>query len=153
MAKSYFQAVFRISSQSSTASIVLFILRLVAGLAFLHHGWQKIQNPVDWMGPGSSIPGFFQLLAAISEFGGGFGWVLGILTPLASFGIASTMTVAVFFHSMVRKDPFVNLTGGPSYELALVYLGIALVFLVLGPGKFSLDKMIFGKRTEKGIYL
>jgi putative oxidoreductase len=100
------------------------------------------------MGPESSIPGFFQVLAAISEFGGGIGWVLGILTPLASLGIASTMTVAVSMHLMVLKDPFVNLTGGSSYELALVYLGIALLILVLGPGKFSFDKKIFGERME-----
>ncbi len=153
MATSFVQKAFRISSQSTMVSIVLWILRLVAGSAFIHHGWPKIQNPLGWMGPGSSIPGFFQLLAAISEFGGGIGWVLGLLTPLASLGIASTMTVAVYFHSMVRKDPFVNLTGGPSYELALVFLGIALVFLVLGPGKISVDKMIFGERTERGIRL
>lgn len=153
MATSYDQMVFRISGHSTMASIALLILRMIAGSAFLHHGWQKIQDPVGWMGPQSSIPGFLQLLAAISEFGGGIGWVLGLLSPLASLGIASTMTVAVYFHSMVRKDPFVNLTGGPSYELALVYLGIALVFLVLGPGKFSLDRLIFGARTEKGIRL
>ncbi len=143
----------RIPGQSAMASMVLLILRLVAGSAFILHGSQKLQSPMGWMGPESSVPGFFQFLAAISEFGGGIGWVLGILTPLASLGIASTMTVAVYFHSMVRKDSFVNLTGGPSYELALVYLGIALVFLVLGPGKFSLDKKLFGERTEKGIRL
>jgi putative oxidoreductase len=133
--------------------MVLLILRIVAGSAFMHHGWQKIQNPMGWMGPQSSIPGFFQILVAISEFGGGICWVSGLLFPLASLGIASTMTGAVYFHTVVRKDPFVNLTGGPSYELASVYLGIALVFLVLGPGKFSLDRLIFGERTEKGIRL
>lgn len=132
------------------ASIVLFLLRLIAGSAFILHGWQKIQNPGGWMGPESSIPGFFQYLAAISEFGGGIGWVTGILTPLASLGIASTMTVAASMHMMVRKDPFVNLTGGSSYELALVYLGIALVILVLGPGTFSFDKILFGERIEPG---
>jgi putative oxidoreductase len=56
------------------------------------------------------------------------------------------MAVAVYLHSMVMKDPFVNMTGGSSYEPALVFLGIALVILVLGPGKFSLDKKIFGER-------
>ena len=153
MAKSYDQMVFRISSHATSVSIVLLVLRLIAGSAFIHHGWQKIQNPLGWMGPQSSIPGFLQLLAAISEFGGGICWVLGLLTPLAALGIASTMTGAVYYHSIVRKDPFVNLTGGPSYELALVFLGVALLFLVLGPGKISLDRILFGQRTEKGIRL
>jgi putative oxidoreductase len=151
MTKSSLRAALRTSGHSTTASIALFLLRLAAGSAFIVHGWQKIQNPAGWMGPESSIPGFLQLLAAISEFGGGIGWVLGLLTPLASFGIASTMTVAVYMHMMVLKDPFVNLKGGHSYELALVYLGIALVFLVLGPGKFSADSAIFGERTETRI--
>lgn len=153
MKKSYLRAALRVPGHPTTASIVLFLLRLVAGSAFILHGWQKIQNPAGWMGPNSSIPGFFQFLAAISEFGGGIGWVLGLLTPLASLGIASTMTVAVYMHMIVRKDPFVILTHGSSYEPALVYLGIALVILVLGPGKFSADSAIFGKRMETRIKL
>ncbi|MDA8122202.1 MAG: DoxX family protein [Deltaproteobacteria bacterium] len=136
----------RVSGHSTAASIALLLLRLIAGSAFILHGWQKVQNPVGWMGPASSIPGVLQFLAAISEFGGGIGWVSGFLTPLASLGIASTMTIAVSLHLIVLKDPFVNLTGGHSYELALVYLGIALLVLVLGPGKFSLDRKLFGER-------
>ena len=34
--------------------------------------------------------------------------------------------------------PFVS-QGGPSYELALVYLAVAGLLLVSGPGKFSVD--------------
>jgi putative oxidoreductase len=101
------------------------------------------------MGPDSAIPGFFQFLAAISEFGGGIAWILGLLTPLAALGIGSTMSVAVYMHSMVMKDPFVNLSGGSSYEPALVYLGVAVVLLVLGPGSLSLDKKIFGERGTR----
>lgn len=41
----------------------------------------------------------------------------------------------------------VNPTGGMSYEPALVYFGIAILFLALAPGRFSLDKKIFGERT------
>jgi putative oxidoreductase len=151
MARSNYRTVFRIPRQSTMASIALLLLRLVAGSAFVLHGWQKIQMPMGWAGPDSAIPGVLQLLAAISEFGGGIAWIIGMFTPLASLGIASTMTVAVTFHRLVRKDPFVNLTGGASYELALVFLGIAILFLLLGPGKFSLDKLLFGDRLEKGI--
>lgn len=132
---------------STFQSMALLILRLIVGVAFFLHGSGKIQTPFSWMPPeGMSIPPLFQLLAAISEFGGGVALLLGLLTPLASFGIGCTMTVAVYMHVMVRHDPFVNLTGGLSYEPALVYWGIAIVFLAMGPGKFSIDNFIFKDR-------
>jgi len=43
----------------------------------------------------ASVPGFLQGLAALSEFGGGLALIAGLLTPLAAFGIACTMVVAV----------------------------------------------------------
>ena len=131
----------------ASASIALLVLRLVVGTAFTIHGWQKIQDPFGWMGQQSPVPGLFQFLAAISEFGGGIAWIIGLLTPLAALGIGCTMTVAVFMHSMVLHDPFVSLTGGRSYELASAYLCIALLLLALGPGRFSLDAKVFGERN------
>jgi putative oxidoreductase len=132
--------------RSGGASAALLLLRLVVGTAFIIHGWPKIQNPFGWMGPQSPVPGFFQLLAAVSEFGGGIAWVLGLLTPLAALGIGCTMTVAVYMHSMVLHDPFVNLTGGRSFELASAYLCIAVLLLAMGPGRFSLDASVYGDR-------
>jgi putative oxidoreductase len=44
-------------------------------------------------------------------------------------------------------DPFVNQTGGHSYEIALLYLVLALLFVTAGPGRFSLDRKIFGAKT------
>ena len=132
--------------QPTFASAALLLLRLIVGTAFVYHGSGKIQNPFDWMGPQATIPGFFQFLAALSEFGGGMAWVFGLLTPLASLGIFCTMSVAVHMHMIVRHDPFVNLTGGMSYEPALVYWGVAILILTLGPGKFSLDHKIFSER-------
>lgn len=130
------------------ASGALLLLRLIVGIAFAIHGWGKIQTPFSWAPPEApiSIPGFFQLLAALSEFGGGIALILGLLTPIASLGLACTMVVAVYLHMIVMKDPFVNPTVGSSYEPALVYLGIAILFLALGPGTFSLDAKIFGDR-------
>jgi len=132
--------------QTAVASTALLLLRLVVGTAFIIHGWQKIQDPFGWMGPQSPVPGLFQFLAAISEFGGGIAWIFGLLTPLAALGIGCTMTVAVTMHSMVLHDPFVSLTGGRSFELASAYLCVAILLLVLGPGRFSLDSKIFGER-------
>lgn len=122
----------------------LFLVRLVAGIAFILHGWGKIQAPMSWMGPDSSVPGMIQALAALSEFGGGIALVLGLVTRLASVGIAITMLVAACMHGLIFGDPFVNLAGGGSYELALVYFTIALLFIAIGPGRYSLDRKIFG---------
>ena len=125
-------------------SVSLLLLRFVAGLAFMFHGWGKIQNPFGWMGD-APVPGLLQFLAALSEFGGGFAWIIGLVVPLASFGILCTMIGAAYMHALVNGDPFVG--PGGSYELALVYLAIAVVFIVLGPGRLSVDAKLFGEKS------
>jgi putative oxidoreductase len=109
------------------------------------HGWPKIQNPMAWMGPEAPVPGILQMAAALAEFGGGICWALGLLTPLASFLIACTMAVAAFTVHIPAGDPFVAKGGGPSYEPALGYLAIALMLLLVGPGRLSLDWLLFGE--------
>lgn len=51
----------------------------------------------------------------------------------------------VYFHLVIRHDPFVNVTGGASYEPALGYWAVALVLLSLGAGRFSLDSLLFAR--------
>ena len=132
---------------SPRVSAGLLILRLVAGLAFVFHGYGKITKPFAWMPSEAAVPSILQGLAALSEFGGGLAWILGLLTPLASFGLACTMAVAVWMHAVVRGDPFVPTGPGGSYELAGIYLCVAVMLILTGPGRFSLDRVVFGKRT------
>ena len=133
-----------VPEQSSRTSLALLCLRVVAGAAFMFHGWSKIQTPFSWMGADSAVPGFLQALAAISEFFGGLGWILGLLTPLASFGMACTMLVAVHKHAIERGDPFVG--KGATYELSLLFLMMSIGFLLTGPGRYSLDALVFRRR-------
>jgi len=137
---------FTVPEHSTFGDLALLLIRVAAGLAFMLHGWGKIQNPFGWMGPDAFAPGVFQALAALSEFGGGLAWILGLLTPLASLGIACTMGVAFSLHAIVRGDPFVSMTGGPSSELAAVFFCIALLLIAIGPGRLSLDRRLFGPR-------
>jgi len=137
---------FAVPDHPAFASFALLLLRFVAGLAFMHHGWRKIQNPFGWMGPDGFAPGFLQALAALSEFGGGAAWILGLFTPLASLGIGATMAVATWRHVFVRGDPFVGQDG--SYELASAFFCVAMVLFALGPGRFAFDKLLFGKRDS-----
>lgn len=135
---------FAIRNQPVDVDVVLLLIRIICGYAFILIGWGKIQHPLNWMGDESSVPGILQALAAISEFGGGIALIIGLLTRLGALGIGCTMVGATIMHRFVMGDPFVNVTGGSSYQLAVVYLLIALLLVILGPGRFSLDRRIFG---------
>lgn len=142
--KKYLQPV----KHTDFGSVALLLLRLTMGMAFVLHGWGKIQTPFGWMPEGAvPVPGLFQFLAAISEFGGGIGLILGLLTPVASVGIGFTMLVATCVHALIFHDPYVAMAGGGSFEPALGYLMVAIMFLAMGPGRISLDRAIFGERN------
>ncbi|NLE37109.1 MAG: DoxX family protein [Pirellulaceae bacterium] len=129
-------------------SVGLLLPRLVMGIAFILHGWPKIQNPFEWMGPDASMPAILLALAALAEFGGGIALVLGLLTRLASLGIGAVMVVAIGVVHVPQGDPFVS-KGGSSWELAAIYLACAILFLLLGPGRYSLDAVVFGQRKKE----
>ena len=143
MVKSFFQP----QPLSSRASAGLLAVRIVAGLAFTIHGWGKIQHPLSWAGPDPMYPSFLLFLAAFSEFAGGVGWLLGLLTPLSSFGIGCTMGFAMYLHAIVMKDPFVAPGPGKgSWELAAVFFSIAVLLALAGPGRYSADRFVFGQK-------
>jgi len=130
------------------SGLALLLLRLVMGIAFVLHGWPKIQNPLGWMNAmgGSSVPAFLQALAAIAEFGGGIGLILGLLTPIAALGLVCQMIGALVLVHLPQGHAFVS-QGGPSYELPLIYLVIAISLIALGPGKWSLDARLFARKV------
>lgn len=136
---------------SGWGAATLLVVRVVMGVAFILHGWPKIQNPMGWMNAmgGEGVPSFLQALAALAEFGGGIALLLGLLTPLAALGIVCQMLGALFMVHFPMGHPFVAATGGPSYELPLVYLALAILLLVMGPGRWSFDALLFGRTREK----
>lgn len=127
------------------AALGLLILRVVTGVALMIHGWPKMQNAFHWMDGMGSTPAVFQSLAALGEFAGGLGLIVGLLTPIAAFGIAATMVGAIFIGNAgapwINSDP-----KGKSFELASLYLLIAVAVMLIGPGLYSLDAKLFGKR-------
>ena len=125
--------------------IGLLILRVVMGLGMMAHGWIKIQKPFGWMGP-SGPPGFLQALGALGEFGGGLAVVLGFLTPLGALGVLCTMIGAWYFAH--RDLPWLSVDPkAKTFEAAAIHGAIALTLLLTGPGRFSLDALIWGKKN------
>ncbi len=125
--------------QPGGAELGLLILRLGAfGIMALAHGWGKLpvqQGFIDGVAAmGLPFPLFFAWAAALSEFAGSLLVALGLFTRPAALLVASTMGVAAFITH--GADPL------EKKELALLYLGIALVYLFLGAGRFSIDALI-----------
>lgn len=80
---------------------------------------------------GFPLPEFFAWAAALSEFAGGIFIVLGLYTRPAAFFVTLTMAAAVFLRH--AGDPFSD------KELALAYGAAAVMFLIAGPGRYSVD--------------
>ena len=128
------------------AAAGLLVIRLLFGLGIAAHGFQKLQaGPFSWFGPGG-LPWPMQGLATLAELGGGIGITLGLVTPLAAFGVLCAMCFAMFKVHLPAHEPYVSLSNGPSYELCAHYLAAALAVLLAGPGACSLDCLLFGRR-------
>jgi putative oxidoreductase len=129
----------------------LTLLRLVMGVVFFMHGAQKM---LGWFGGyGFSgtmgfftnmmhIPAVFGFLAICAEFLGGMGLIVGALTRIAAFGIATNMVVAILMvHS--HFGFFMNWTGqqkGEGFEYHLLAIAIAVVLMARGGGALSVDR-------------
>jgi putative oxidoreductase len=127
-------------------SFGLLVLRLVVGTAFILHGWPKIQKPTSWMG--DALPGALQFLGAITEFGGGIALILGLLTPLVALALAVQMAAALFIAHFPKGQPFVANGPGGDFELPLVYFALFVAMFTLGPGRYALDALLFGRTRE-----
>lgn len=127
--------------------LVLLLIRVFVGVIFIFAGWGKIQNPMGWMGENPPFPGFMLALAAFAEFAGGLALLLGVVSRLASLGLMCTMIGAIYLHKVVMGDPFANQTGPGSYQPAVLYFILSLVLFVMGPGRLSLDRKIFGAKV------
>jgi putative oxidoreductase len=117
----------------------LLLLRLFGGLALaLGHGLGKIPPSEGFIGMvgglGFPAPEVFAWASGLAEFGGGLLLAMGLLTRPASLIVAFNMAVAAFLQH--ADDPF----GGK--EKALLFLAIAVCFLLTGPGRFSLDALL-----------
>lgn len=128
-------------------SIALLLVRIVVGVAFVLHGWPKVQNPTGWMnGMENPPPGPVQAVGVGLEVVGGALVAVGLLTRVAVIGLAAVMAAALAMVHVPHGDPFVSATGGPSAELACLYLAISLLIAAIGPGIVSLDTFFVARR-------
>jgi len=142
-----------LKTDSSTGPL---FARLTLGAIMFPHGAQKA---LGWFGGyGFSgtmnfftgtlhIPTLFAFLAIAAEFAGALALITGVLSRVAALGIAAVMVVAIATaHS--SHGFFMNWAGnqkGEGFEFHLLALGLALIVIVHGAGKASVDGLLTAK--------
>jgi len=113
------------------------LLRVVAGLALVTHGWGKITNPFGAAGMVESLgfyPGeFWSLMLAVTEFFGGILIAIGLLTRPASIAAMFVLLVTVYFHWIVRSE------GYAGAEKSILWAAIFFYFAIRGGNRHSVD--------------
>lgn len=121
----------------------LALLRVFAGLALAFgHGLGKIPPSEGFVGMiggmGMPAPELAAWAAALAEFVGGILLALGLLTRPTSLVIAIHFAVVVLLAH--AGDPFGD------RELGLMFFFVALAFMLAGPGRYSVDAALAGRR-------
>jgi putative oxidoreductase len=140
----------------TTDSAAPLLARLTLGLVMFPHGAQKA---LGWFGgygftgtmgffTGTMhIPALFAFLAILAEFAGSLALIAGLFSRVAALGIAAVMTVAILT-THAANGFFMNWFGnqkGEGFEYHLLALGLALIVIIGGGGKASLDGLISQK--------
>jgi putative oxidoreductase len=120
----------------------LTILRIVVGIVFLVHGYQKlfhmgIHGVAGFFGhAGIPLPLVAAVIVSLVEFVGGILLIAGIAVRIAAALNAADMTVAILVVHL--KHGFGAQNGGFEYPLTL--LAATLCLALAGGGMFSLKR-------------
>lgn len=123
------------------------ILRIIIGIVFLMHGWQKVfvfgfeGIAGGFAKMGVPMPAIMGPFIGLLELAAGAALVIGLLTRLAALGLAFDMLGAIV---LVHGAAGFFLPTG--YEFALVLLASNVALVVGGPGAFSVDGALASRR-------
>jgi putative oxidoreductase len=139
--------IFAPAKNSGSANFALFVLRVWIGLEMcLLHGADKLMHfnkyaAMPFADPFGIGPSASLALSVFAEFFASLLLVLGLFTRFGALVLIINMTVAfITAHHGA-------LTGAHGGELAFVYLLVYVVIFLAGPGRFSADKLLFGKNS------
>lgn len=130
--------------------LALLVLRVVTGLVFLMHGWQKVFEyglvgvSQGFGRMGVPLPGIMGPFVALLELIGGSAIIVGALTPVFAALLACTMVVAIL---LVHLKAGFFLPQG--YEFALTLLAAMLALALAGAGAYSVDAVRGWRRPAR----
>lgn len=123
-----------------------FLIRVVVGLVFAMHGYQKLQGGIDGFagflgGLGFPAAGLLAVLVVVAELGGGILLILGAFTHWTAKVLVVVSVVALV---AVHLPNGFFLPGG--YEYILVLLAASASLVLSGPGRWSVDGSLKKKK-------
>lgn len=137
--------IFSTHVSSTTLYSWLLIARVAVGSFMLTHGIPKLEKLMagniqfaDPFGIGAA-PSL--ALTVFAEFGCSILLILGLATRLAVIPLIIVMLTAIFYAH--AADPF------GKKELPAMFLTFFIGFLILGAGKFSIDRLFQGKTKTR----
>ena len=130
----------------ATAGLVPYapsILRVVVGFIYLVYGFNKIQNPGGFeqmlTGLGFPAPLILAWFVTLLELVGGAALVVGLLVR----PIALLFAIEMIVSSMSVKLPLgIAPRGATGIELDLALFAAAVVLVILGSGRLSVDQNV-----------
>src|SRR5437867_6053305 len=126
---------------ASYSDVAALVGRVALGALFVAHGWPKIKDmrkPVGFV-KGTGWPGgaAFAILFTLLEFFGAIALILGFLTQTVAVLFVLEMIATTIFQKTKMQGKF---KGG--FELDVAYALFALVLALLGPGAWSIDRLL-----------
>lgn len=124
----------------------ILVLRVVTGLVFFMHGYQKLtMMGIDGVtgfltSLGFPLAGFFAVVLIATELLGGLALMVGLGTRYAA-SLTTVVTVVAFLTVHMSKGFFI---GNGGYEFIIMLFAASVALVILGAGKYSADRALHG---------
>jgi putative oxidoreductase len=131
---------------SSLQSPFLLLVRVYWGWQLSQNGWAKLHNLPHvtefFSSLGLPAPGPTAAFVSSFEFVCGILLALGLLSRIAALGLTIDMLTAYWTADHEALLAFISNPDKFQNAASFIYLFVALLILIFGPGKFALDTLL-----------
>ncbi|MDQ6889690.1 MAG: DoxX family protein [Bacteroidota bacterium] len=146
---------------TNPSNIYALIARIFLGIVIFPHGAQKLfgwfggfgfSGTMGFLTTAKDLPWIVAFLVILIEFFAALFLIFGFLTRLAAFGIIANF-LGVVFSTHIQNGFFMNWgmqpDKGEGYEYFILLFGLAIISLIAGGGKASVDAAITANKSYK----